>query len=68
VDRNEFLAVSDLGVKVLGRGEGDKGSSKGGPKRLRKVFRSNTQASTKPTIGHLAAKKRLREQTKMQIG
>jgi hypothetical protein len=61
VDRNEFLAVSDLGVKVSGRGEGDKGSGKGGPKRLRKVLRSNTRGSTKPVIRRLAAR-RLGEQ------
>jgi hypothetical protein len=29
VDRKEFLAVSDLGVKVSGRGEEDKGLGKG---------------------------------------
>jgi hypothetical protein len=67
VDRNEFLTVSDLGVKVSGRGEGDKGSGKGGPKRLRKVLRSNTRGSTKLVIWRLAARK-LREQIETQIG
>jgi len=61
VDKNEFLAVFDLGVKVSGRGEGNKGSSKGGPKRLKKVLRSNTQGSMKPSIQHLAARKRFGE-------
>jgi hypothetical protein len=60
--------VSDLGVKVSGCGEGDRGSGKGGPKRLRKVLRSNTRGSMKLAIRHLAAKKRLKKQTEMQIG
>lgn len=68
MDRNEFLAVSDLGVKASGRGEGDKGSGKGGgPKRLRKVLRSNTRGSTKLVIWRLAAR-RLKEQIETQIG
>lgn len=62
-----FPAVSDLGVKMSGRGEGDKGSGRGGPKRLRKMLRSNTQGPTKPEIRRLATRKRLGEKTELQI-
>lgn len=63
----EFPTVSELGLKVSVCGVGDKGSGKGGPKRLRKVLLSSTRGSTKPAIQRLVAR-RLGEQIKMQIG
>jgi hypothetical protein len=56
MDRKEFLAVSNLGLKMPDCGKRGKGLGKGGSKRQRKVLWDNIWSFTNPATRRLARK------------